>query len=204
MHEKILGERIVEIVGDEWHRLLDPPRSQIGFARGQVQAAMLLVRHQVQDRASVARNDDDFALLDFAGELSQVIFGITDRYGLHGVKVAICGYFVKGASTLDGLSCALRKAHRRRHSPLAIATQLRYNPSMTRLLEQALEAMSDLPDDVQDDLARILLQLAAVEQKPYELTPDEEADINASLDEAKRGEFATDEEVRAMWTKHGL
>jgi hypothetical protein len=33
---------------------------------------------------------------------------------------------------------------------------------------------------------------------PYVLTPDEEADINDSLAEAARGEFATDEEVRAV------
>ena len=76
--------------------------------------------------------------------------------------------------------------------------------SMTRLLEQAIETVSTLPDDTQDELARILLQLAGVEQPPYELTPEEEADLDASLAEAERGEFATDEEVRAMWAKHGL
>jgi hypothetical protein len=75
---------------------------------------------------------------------------------------------------------------------------------MIRLLEQAIETVRVLPDDVQDDLARTLLQLAGVEQPPYEPTPDEAADIDASLAEAERGEFATDEEVRAMWAKHGL
>jgi hypothetical protein len=75
---------------------------------------------------------------------------------------------------------------------------------MTRLLQQAVEAVSVLPDDVQDDLARMLLQLAGVEQPLYELTPEEASDIDASLAEADRGEFATDEEIRAMWAKHGL
>jgi hypothetical protein len=75
---------------------------------------------------------------------------------------------------------------------------------MTRLLEQAVEAVSVLPDEAQDDLARILLQLAGIDQPPYELTPEEAADIDASLAEAERGEFATDEEVRAVWAKHGL
>jgi hypothetical protein len=74
---------------------------------------------------------------------------------------------------------------------------------MTRLMEQAIETVRVLPDDVQDDLARTLLQLAGVEQPPYELTPEEAAGIDASLTEAERGEFATDEEVRAMWAKHG-
>jgi len=75
---------------------------------------------------------------------------------------------------------------------------------MTRLLKQAVEAVSTLPADRQDELARVLLQLAGVEQPPYVLTPEEEADIDASLAEAERGEFATEEEVRAMWAKHGL
>jgi hypothetical protein len=75
---------------------------------------------------------------------------------------------------------------------------------MTRLLEQAVATVSALPDDQQDDLARILLQLAGHEQPPYTLCPEEEADLDASIAEAERGEFATDEEVRAMWAKHGL
>ena len=75
---------------------------------------------------------------------------------------------------------------------------------MTRLLEQAVEAVSALPDDAQDDLARILLQLAGIDQPPYELTTEEAADIDASLAEAEHGAFATDEEVRAVWAKHGL
>jgi predicted transcriptional regulator len=75
---------------------------------------------------------------------------------------------------------------------------------MTRLFEQAIETVSALPDEMQDDLARMLLQFAGVEQPPYVLTPEEAADIDASLAEAERGEFATDEEVRAVWAKHGL
>jgi predicted transcriptional regulator len=75
---------------------------------------------------------------------------------------------------------------------------------MTSLLEQAVKAVSALPDEAQDDLARILLQLAGVDQLPYELTADEAADLDASLAEAAKGEFATDEEVRAVWAKHGL
>jgi predicted transcriptional regulator len=80
---------------------------------------------------------------------------------------------------------------------------LRYGDDMTRLLEQALETVSSLPDEVQDEVARMLLQFAGIEQPPYELTPDDLADIKASFAEAERGEFATDEEVRVMWGKHG-
>ncbi|MGO9007366.1 MAG: hypothetical protein ACLQIQ_21995 [Beijerinckiaceae bacterium] len=74
---------------------------------------------------------------------------------------------------------------------------------MTRLLEQAVAKVSVLPDDLQDELARILLQLAGVEQPPIQLTPEEEADLDASLADAERGEFATDDEIRAIWAKYG-
>jgi len=50
----------------------------------------------------------------------------------------------------------------------------------------------------------MLLQLAGVEQPFYELTPEEAADIDASMAEAERGEFVTDDQVRALWAKHGL
>jgi predicted transcriptional regulator len=46
------------------------------------------------------------------------------------------------------------------------------------------------------------LQLAGIEQPPYILTPEEKVDIDASMAEAERGEFATDDEIRAIWAKH--
>ena len=35
-------------------------------------------------------------------------------------------------------------------------------------------------------------------------TPEEDAAVAASKAAAARGEFATDEQVRAVWAKHGL
>jgi hypothetical protein len=81
---------------------------------------------------------------------------------------------------------------------------LRYSFRMTKLLDQALEAVRELPPDVQDDIARIVLQLARDDAEPVTLTPGERAAISASKSEASRGEFATDEQVRAIWAKHGL
>jgi predicted transcriptional regulator len=37
-----------------------------------------------------------------------------------------------------------------------------------------------------------------------QLTVEEEASFEESLEQAERGEFATDEQVRAIWAKHGL
>ena len=76
---------------------------------------------------------------------------------------------------------------------------------MTKLLDQALEATRNLPPDEQDNIAHVVLRLAgADDEPPVPLTSEEHAAITASKAAAARGEFATDEQVRAVWAKHGL
>jgi predicted transcriptional regulator len=75
---------------------------------------------------------------------------------------------------------------------------------MTELLEQAVERIRALPSDQQDELARVLLRLADAEQEPVPLSQHERSAIAVSKAAAARGEFATDEEVRAVWTSYGL
>ncbi|WP_426615030.1 hypothetical protein [Bradyrhizobium sp. McL0616] len=75
---------------------------------------------------------------------------------------------------------------------------------MTRLLEEAFSKVSVLPDSEQDELARALLELAGVDQPPIQLTAAEDADLAEAEAEIARGEFASADEVRAMWAKHGL
>ncbi len=77
---------------------------------------------------------------------------------------------------------------------------------MTELLDQALEVARNLPPATQDDIARVVLRLAGEndEEPPVALAPDERAAIAASKAAAARGEFASDEQVRAAWAKHGL
>lgn len=76
---------------------------------------------------------------------------------------------------------------------------------MTKLLDQALEIARSLPSEAQDDIARIVLQLAGAEAAaPAPLSDDERSAIATSRAAAARGEFATDAQVRATWAKHGL
>lgn len=42
------------------------------------------------------------------------------------------------------------------------------------------------------------------DEPPVSLTPDEQAAVAASKAAASRGEFATDDQVQAVWAKHGL
>lgn len=75
---------------------------------------------------------------------------------------------------------------------------------MTVLLDQAVKSLRDLPDETQDALARLLMQFAGIDQATVELTPDEAASLDESIAQAERGEFATDGQIRAIWSKHGL
>jgi hypothetical protein len=64
---------------------------------------------------------------------------------------------------------------------------------MTKLLEHAVDSVRALPPEVQDELARLLLQVAGEEQPDIQLTAEECADITDADAEIARGEFATDE-----------
>ena len=75
---------------------------------------------------------------------------------------------------------------------------------MTKLLEQALEAAIGLPPELQDDIARVVFNLAGNEEPPVALSVDERAALNLSKAAAARGEFATDEQVKDVWARHRL
>ena len=81
---------------------------------------------------------------------------------------------------------------------------MEYFRAVTKLFDQAVEAVRGLPPDAQDDIARVLLQLAGNDAEPVPLSTEERAAIAASKAAADRGEFASDEQVRATWAKHGL
>jgi DNA-binding MurR/RpiR family transcriptional regulator len=76
---------------------------------------------------------------------------------------------------------------------------------MTKLLDQALEAVRLLSPSDQDEIARIIMQLAGQDLlAAVSLSPEEREAIARSKAAAKRGEFASDEQVQAVWAKHGL
>jgi len=75
---------------------------------------------------------------------------------------------------------------------------------MTELLNKAFAAASRLDPADQDELARIVLRLAeGVEDAPLVLTASERAAIAASKAAAARGEFASENDVRALWSRYG-
>jgi hypothetical protein len=75
---------------------------------------------------------------------------------------------------------------------------------MTELLERALEAARGLPPCRQDEIARLVLQLASGDESQVAFTDDERTTIALSNAAVARGEFATDEQARTLWAKRGL
>ena len=73
---------------------------------------------------------------------------------------------------------------------------------MTELLAQAFAAAAALPDEQQDELARLLLDLAAGERPAYILTAEEQEDLDEAEAEVARGETMSLEDAQAVWAKH--
>jgi hypothetical protein len=76
-----------------------------------------------------------------------------------------------------------------------------YTMAMTKLLEQALEAVRSLPADAQDEIARAMLMLAGDEGDAEPIDPAHLPDVLESLAQAKRRQFATDAEVEAAFRR---
>jgi len=72
---------------------------------------------------------------------------------------------------------------------------------MTKLLEQALEAVRRLPPDSQDGIARTILHLAAGDGEPEPIDPAHLSAVLEGLAQAKRRELASDAEVEAAFRR---
>ncbi len=73
---------------------------------------------------------------------------------------------------------------------------------MTDLLDRTVARTRSLPLDMQDEIARMVLLYAGETGPVIQFTPEEEADLAKPEGEANRGEFATDDEVEAIFAKH--
>ena len=74
---------------------------------------------------------------------------------------------------------------------------------MIKVLEQAISKVRNLPEEKERLAAELLEELAAAEE-PYILSPDELAILLPALERAEKGEFASEEDLAALWRKCGL
>ena len=73
---------------------------------------------------------------------------------------------------------------------------------MTKLLDQAVAKVRELPAEEQERAAEALMQFAQLaKQGVYRLSPQERMAIEQSRDQVRRGELATDEEVEAAYAR---
>jgi hypothetical protein len=63
--------------------------------------------------------------------------------------------------------------------------------------------MSQPPDKPKQPMPSPTLVDAGIELAAWQLTNAEDADLAEAEDEIARGDLATEEEVNAMWRKHG-
>ena len=75
---------------------------------------------------------------------------------------------------------------------------------MTEVLEDAIEKVRRLPEDRQAYVAEVLEQIAAAGSDPFIVPEEHRAAVLEGLREAEQGEFASDEEMAALWKKCGL
>ena len=76
---------------------------------------------------------------------------------------------------------------------------------MTKLLDDAVMAARHLSPQAQDEIARLVLRLVGTDaEAPVALSADERAAVSRSRAAAARGDFATEDQVRGVWAKHGL
>lgn len=72
---------------------------------------------------------------------------------------------------------------------------------MTKLLEKALEAVRRLPPDSQDEIALAMLTLTGNDGQAEEIDPAHLPAVLEGLAQAKRRQFATDDEVEAAFRR---
>jgi hypothetical protein len=72
---------------------------------------------------------------------------------------------------------------------------------MTTLMQQALEAVRDWPQDRQNEAAELLLALDRLGTTPYRATADELRAIDEALQQVARGERATPAQVEEAFAR---
>ncbi|MDN3274051.1 hypothetical protein QWJ07_07350 [Frankia sp. RB7] len=75
---------------------------------------------------------------------------------------------------------------------------------MTKVLEDVIEKVRRLSEDRQAYVAEVLEQIVANDGDLFVVPEEHRAAVLEGLEQAERGEFATDQEMAALWKKCGL
>jgi predicted transcriptional regulator len=75
---------------------------------------------------------------------------------------------------------------------------------MTKLLEDAIKIVRELPEDDQDEAAEMLMAIAARTGATVALDDQTRRAIRAGREQARRGEFVSDADMAAFFARHGV
>jgi hypothetical protein len=75
---------------------------------------------------------------------------------------------------------------------------------MTKLLEQAIASVQNLPEAEQDEAAEMLLSLVSRFREPVRLDDETRAAIREGSEQASRGEFVSDADMAEFFKRHGV
>ncbi len=75
---------------------------------------------------------------------------------------------------------------------------------MTKLLEDAINKVRELPESEQDEAAEMLLSVASKRAGPVQLDDETRAAIHEGREQAQRGEFVSDQDMAAFFKRHGV
>jgi hypothetical protein len=79
--------------------------------------------------------------------------------------------------------------------------ELAYSHAMTKLLDKAFEAVKRLSAAAQDEIARTILHLAENDGEPEAIDARHLPAVLEGLAQARRREFASDDEVEAVFRR---
>jgi predicted transcriptional regulator len=74
---------------------------------------------------------------------------------------------------------------------------------MTKLLEEAIKRVRELPEADQDEAAEILLSIASKRAQAVRLDDETRTAVRDGKAQADRGEFISDEEMAAFFKRNG-
>jgi hypothetical protein len=75
---------------------------------------------------------------------------------------------------------------------------------MTKMLEEAIKKVRELPEAEQDEAAEMLLSVAAKSGEPVRLDDETRAAIREGREQARRGEFVSEKDMAAFFKRHGV
>ncbi len=77
-------------------------------------------------------------------------------------------------------------------------------PHMTKMLEEAIQKVRELPEADQNEAAEMLLSVASKSEAPVRLDGETRAAIREGRAQARRGEFVSDDDMAAFFDRHGV